>query len=123
MALSSAFGTIALASLLIAICEALKRLARRQSENNGLLGCLVACCITCVLDYLEFLTSFALAYSALTGGSFCSSGRTFLGHCTRHGFLRVIAVDYLAQMTLSFGALVLGLLVAALTAGAVDVGV
>jgi hypothetical protein len=81
---------------------------------------LVASCILCFLSYIEFLTRFALVYAALTGESFCTSGKTFLAHCERHGFLRVIVVDYIAGMTLSFGAFVLALLVSAVTTLLVD---
>lgn len=122
LAFTSSFGSIAFASLLIAICEYLKRLAQKERRNGGLIGCLIACCITCILNYLEFLTRFALVFHALTGDDFCTSGRTFLGHCSRHGF-RVIMVDYLAAITLQFGAVILALLVTALTVLLVKAGV
>ena len=105
VALTSGFGTIAFASLIVSACEALKRAARRSESGNGLVGCLIACCLMCILSYIEFLTRFALTYSALTGDALCTSGRTFLDHCTRHGFVKVIVVDYLAAITLNFGAL------------------
>jgi len=74
----------------------------------------------CIANYIEFLTRFALVHAALTGASFCSSGRNFLDSCNRHGFLKVVIVDYLAAITLNFGSVVLGLLVGAITAGIVD---
>lgn len=120
-AFTSALGTIAFASLIITICEALKRMAQKQRQN-GLVGCLIACCIVCILNYLEFLTRFALVYAALTGEGFCSSGRNFMDSCSRHGFLKVLIVDYMASITLNFGALVVALLVAAITVGLVQVG-
>ena len=111
MALSKGFGTIALSSAIVAICEMLKSMARRSAGNNGLLGLLVSCCIMCIVNCIEFLTRFALTYAALTGDSLCDSGRTFLDSCTRHGFLKVVVVDYLASITLNFGALIFGLVV------------
>jgi len=113
LALSKSFGSIAQASLLLTICEMLRRMANRE-RRNGLLGCLIACCIGCLLSYLEFLTKFALTVHALTGDSFCDSGRTFLHHCQRHGF-KALVVDFLAALTLQFGAIVLGLLLTAAT--------
>jgi hypothetical protein len=101
------------------VCESLKSAARRESRNGGLLGCLIACCITCILSYIEFLTRFALTFSALTGEPFCAAGRSFLDTCTRHGFLKVVVIDYLASLTLNFGAMVFGLAVTAITVGAV----
>jgi len=76
--------------------------------------------LACARSCIEFLTRFALTYSALTGDGLCESGRTFLDSCTRHGFLKVVVVDYLASITLNFGALVFGLAVAAITVGMVD---
>jgi hypothetical protein len=120
LALTKSFGTIAFASGLIAICEYLKRMANRSARNNGLIGCLIACCISCILSYLQFLTRFALTFHALTGDSFCESGRTFMDHCTRHGFTKVLVVDWMASLTLNFGAVVLGLLCTAGTVLTVD---
>lgn len=121
LALSKSFGTIAFASLIVTICEYLKQLAQKERRNGGLVGCLIACCITCILNYLEFLTRFALTFHALTGDDFCASGKTFLSHASRHGFTAIM-VDYLATMTLQFGAVVLGLLVTAFTVFLVDKG-
>jgi len=122
-ALTTGAGTIAFSSLVVAVCEMLKRMARKQSQNGGLLGCLIAVCIMCIVNYIEFLTRFALVHAALTGKSFCASGRSFLETCNRHGFLKVIIVDYLAAITLNFGALVFGLLVAALSVALVQTSV
>ena len=55
-------------------------------------------------------SNFALSYSALTGESFCKSGKTFLSHCSRHGFVKVYVVDALAGMIFRFGAFVFALL-------------
>jgi hypothetical protein len=115
LAFTKSFGSIAFASLIMAICEWLRRLARKERRNGGLIGCLIACCIQCILAYVEFLTRFALTFHALSGEPFCDSGRTFLGHCQRHGFLKVYTVDWLASVVLNFGAVILGLSATAIT--------
>ena len=51
--------------------------------------------------------------ACISGDDFCTSGRAFFGHCERHGF-KALAVDFLAGITLNFGALVLSLLISAL---------
>jgi len=122
-AFSTGFGTIAFSSLVISLCELLKRAARNEARNHGLVGLLIACCFSCVANCIEFLTRFALTYAALTGDSLCGSGRTFLGTCSRHGFAKVLVVDGLAAMTLQFGAFVLSLLVSAITVGLVAASV
>jgi len=119
-ALGKGFGTVAFASLVTTICEWLKALARREGRDGGLIGCLVACCIQCILSYVEFINRFALTFSALTGDALCASGRTFLGHCRRHGLLKVLVIDQLAAITLQLGALVLALAVGVLTSAVVD---
>lgn len=79
LAFSKSFGSVAFASLILAICEYLRRLARKQNKCN-LVGLLIYCCIMCILNYLEFLTRFALTFHALSGESFCASGQAFLEH-------------------------------------------
>ena len=85
LAFTRSFGSLCLASLILTICEWLKRMARRSARDNGLLGLLIAGCIMCILNYIEFLTRFAICFQALTGGSFCSSAKTFKRHLERHG--------------------------------------
>jgi len=114
---TTSFGTMCVASLIITIAEILKRMARQQARN-GLLGLLIACCLTCILSYLEFLTRFAISFHALTGESFCDSARTFTDHCSRHGFT-ALSVDVLSSIVLRVGAVVLSRLIGAITAGAV----
>jgi len=119
-AFGKGFGTIAFASLIISVCEMLKAMARREGRDGGLIGCVVALCIQCILSYIEFMTRFALTFASLTGEALCESGRTFLAHTERHGFLKVVVIDYLAAVTLQFGAVVLALVVGAITVGLVD---
>merc|ERR1711968_332756 len=99
----------------MAVCEWLRRAVQKERRNGGLVGCLIACCIQCILAYVEFLTRFALTFHALSGQNFCESGKTFRGHCGRHGFLRVYMVDWLSSVVLNFGAVVLGLSATAIT--------
>ena len=61
---TKSFSSVAFASLLVAICEYLRRMAR---QRGNLLACLISCCIQCILSYLEFFTRFALTFHALTG--------------------------------------------------------
>jgi len=122
-AFTTGFGTIAFTSLVVTICDWLRQLARREARQDGLLGCLIACCIMCIVNCIEFLSRFALVYAALTGDNLCTSGRTFLDSCSRHGFLKVYVVDGLATITLQFGALVFSVLVSAIVVGLVNAGV
>lgn len=110
---TKSFGTIAFASLILFLLDQLRQLERR-CRRQGLCGCLIAACIKCIRVYFEFLTRFALTFHSLSGEDFCTSGRSFLQHCKRHGFT-AYSVDWLARMTLSFGAIILASLLAAIT--------
>lgn len=88
-------------------------MARQSARNNGILGLVIACCIQCIIAYIEFLTRFALTFHALTGDDFCTSARTFTTHLSRHGFT-ALWVDWLSRFVFQFGAFVLSLVVTGL---------
>ena len=113
LAFTKSFGTICLTALIMFIIEQLRRLAKKQSQNNGLAGALIACCINCLVAYLEFITRFALTLHALTGDDLCTSARTFTSHLNRHGF-SAVWVNWIANWVFHFGAFVLSLLITAI---------
>ena len=114
MAFTTSFGTLCLASLIMAIIEYLKSLVRKNRQGN-LLSLLVACCLMCILNYLEFLSRFAISYHALTGEPLCEAARHMFDHMSRHGFT-AYTVDRVASMVLRFGGFVLALAVGVLCA-------
>ncbi|KOO28937.1 hypothetical protein Ctob_004311 [Chrysochromulina tobinii] len=113
LAFTKSFGTICLTALIMYIIEQLRRLAKKQSQNNGLAGVLIACCINCLVAYLEFITRFALTLHALTGDDLSTSARTFTSHLNRHGF-SAVWVNWIANWVFHFGAFVLSLLITAI---------
>jgi len=119
LAFTKSFGSICFASLILAICEYLREIERRNRRGGNLLNLLVSCCIRCILAYLEFLTRFAVTMHALTGDDFCTSGKTFLTHLQRHGFT-AITIDWITSITLRFGALVIAGLLCTITVVSID---
>ena len=113
LAFTKSFGTICLTALIMFIIEQLRRLAKKQSQNNGLAGALIACCINCLVAYLEFITRFALTFHALTGDDLCTSARTFTSHLNRHGF-SAVWVNWMASWVFNFSAFALSLLITAI---------
>ena len=113
LAFTKSFGTICLTALIMFIIEQLRRLAKKQSQNNGLAGALIACCINCLVAYLEFITRFALTLHALTGDDLCTSARTFTSHLNRHGF-SAVWVNWMASWVFNFSAFALSLLITAI---------
>ena len=114
LALTRSFGSIALCALVMSVCEMLRRMARRSSRNNGVLGVMIACCLQCLLTYIEFLSRFALTVHSLTGAPFCEAARTFTSHVSHHGFT-ALGVDSLARFVLGAGAVFLAALPTAIT--------
>lgn len=114
---TKSLGSLCLASLVITIVEILKALARQARRNNSnLLVVLIACCIECILNFVQWLTKFGIAYHALTGKPFCESTRLFMNHLNKFN-LAALGVDVLANMVLSAGAVVLSLLVGLVCTG------
>lgn len=113
LAFTKSFGTICLTGLIMYIVELLRRMAKKQSQNNGLAGVLIACCINCLVAYLEFITRFALTLHALTGDDLCTSARTFTSHLNRHGF-SAVWVNWMASWVFNFSAFALSLLITAI---------
>ena len=113
LAFTKSFGTICLTGLIMYIVELLRRMAKKQSQNNGLTGVLIACCINCLVAYLEFITRFALTLHALTGDDLCTSARTFTSHLNRHGF-SAVWVNWMASWVFNFSAFALSLLITAI---------
>lgn len=113
LACTKSFGSLCFAALIITTCEILKSMARRSARGNWL-GMLIACCIMCIINCIEFLTRFAITFHSLTGDPFCHSAQTFTSHCSRHG-LNVITVDYLSTVVLRFGSAILALAITAIS--------
>ena len=125
LALTKSLGTIAFASLCLAIIEIIKEQERKmRGRKCNLVAQLVACCLRCVLacleSFIKFFTRHSLTLHALTGDDFCASCRAFFSQCTRHGFVMAVSIDWLARFTLGFTSFVLGLLMTAATVGFVN---
>ena len=61
---------------------------------------LVACCLRCVLDMIEFLNKFSVCMHAITGEDLCASGRAVSELLARHG-LSAWMVDRVSYFVLS----------------------
>ncbi|KAI9201836.1 plasma-membrane choline transporter-domain-containing protein, partial [Polychytrium aggregatum] len=82
-ALTTSFGSICFGSLLIAIIQTLRFLARMAQnesarEGNWLL-CLLACCLNCILacleDMLNYFNHYAFTQVAIYGKDYCTAGK------------------------------------------------
>jgi len=104
LAFTRSFGTLCFSSLVLTICQILKAMARQaQSRTNNLFVCLVACCLRCIINVIEFLNKFAVAMHAITGDDFCASGRQVTAMLSRHG-LNAWFCDRISAFVLSTAA-------------------
>lgn len=74
-ALGAQFGTICFGGAVMVVVHQLRQAARRQ-RNNGLLGCIAACLISCLAEIIEYLNKMATIMSAITGERFMAAGRS-----------------------------------------------
>ena len=117
LAFSRSFGSLCYSALVLTICSMLKAMAEkmmRQSDN--LFVVLVACCLKCVLQVIEFLNKFAVCMLAISGDDFCTSARHVKDLLGRHG-LSMWFVDRISSLVLSMASFAL----AALAAGAMTI--
>jgi len=110
LALTKSFGTLCLSSLVLSVALALKAVARQLARrSDNLLVTLAACCLRCLLDCLEWLTKFAVAFHAITGNDFCSSGKQVSALLVRHGlsgwFVDRISLLVLHTVSMAFALL------------------
>lgn len=87
-ALGPQFGTISFAGAVLALIELARRAAReaqsRQSGAAAVVCCLLRCVLETLLSLLEFLTKYALMWSALSGEALVDSGRAVGALLGRH---------------------------------------
>ncbi|EOD06528.1 hypothetical protein EMIHUDRAFT_438674 [Emiliania huxleyi CCMP1516] len=110
LAFTRSLGTLCFSSLVLTLGQVLKALARdavRRSDSPLVL--LVACCLRCVVELLEFINKFAIAMHAITGDGFCASGKQVTALLAKHGlsawFCDRISAFVLRTTAVAFAAL------------------
>jgi hypothetical protein len=105
---TSSLGSICLGSLLVAIIQSLKTLARSaREEEGGLVYCLVECCLQCLQDILEYFNKWAFVYVGLYGYSYIEAGKNVMKLFEDRGWEAVIADDLVGN-TLTLSSLMVG---------------
>jgi len=115
------FGSICLGSLLVAVVQALRMMARqaRQNEDAQLLYCLIECILACIEDIVEYFNKWAYVYVGLYGFGYIEAGRNVIQLFQQKGWTVLITDDLndrvLLMMSFGVGALtgIIGILVAA----------
>jgi len=114
-AITTSFGSICYGSLIIAIIDTLKALARSAeedaSENGNCIVAILACCVECILScigkMIEYFNKYAFTEVAIYGKSYCQAAKDTWELCMSHGIDALIN-DNLIGNVLSIGSLCVG---------------
>jgi hypothetical protein len=108
--LTYSFGSICLASLIVAIVEAIRELLYSMRENgDSFLTCIVDCCLRCVESVVELFNRFALVYCAVHGYGFIKAGRAVMDLFRARGWTTIIT-DFLVDICLNMMSIGVGML-------------
>ena len=111
-ALTTSFGSICFGSLLVAIIQTLKQLARNAREQGGsmaLLACIAECILGCLESLLQYFNKWAFIYVGLYGFSYLESGKKVIELFKARGWDTIIA-DELISMALTMLSVLCGLI-------------
>lgn len=99
-ALTTSFGSICFGSLLVAIIQTLKQLARNAREQGGsmaLLACIAECILGCLESLLQYFNKWAFIYVGLYGFSYLESGKKVIELFKARGWDTIIADDLISM--------------------------
>jgi hypothetical protein len=120
---TTSFGSICMGSLLVAIIQALKQLARQaQEDDGGVLACLAACILQCLEDILRYINRWAYVYVGIYGYKFTDAAKAVFELFANRGFDAIINDD-LTQSVLVFAGLCIGLVCAGIGIGLSEGGI
>merc|ERR1711862_1052301 len=108
----TSFGSICLGSLIVAIVEAIRALARTARDNddaNAFLICLVDCLLACIQGIIEYFNKWGYIYVGIYGYTYCEAGKNVMLLFQNRGWDAIIADD-LVQNALFLVSLVVGLI-------------
>eukprot|EP00743_Colponemidia_sp_Colp-15_P003101 GILK01003351.1.p1 GENE.GILK01003351.1~~GILK01003351.1.p1 ORF type:complete len:523 (-),score=81.18 GILK01003351.1:109-1677(-) len=110
-AFTSSFGSLCLASLILAVAETLRRIAERARRNDR--RSVAAACFAWLADAIAsiigFVNKFAVCYVAITGESFFKSAKATFTMFKRHS-IATFVVDRMTSLLLTLNVMVLSAL-------------
>ena len=108
--LTYSFGSICLASLIVAIVETIRELLHSIRENgDSFIMCVVDCLLGCIESLVELFNRFALIYCAVHGQSFLAAARSVMDLFRARGWTAIIT-DLMVDTCLSMLNIGVGLL-------------
>jgi len=107
--MTTSFGSICFGSLLVAILQTLKTLARSARENGGIGACIAECILGCLEAILQYFNKWAFIYVGIYGFPYIKAGKSVFELFKNRGWEAIIADD-LVENALFLGSLVVGLI-------------
>jgi hypothetical protein len=102
------FGSICFGSLIVAIIQALRELAKSAREDgDSMLMCCADCILGCIESLVEYFNQWAYVYVALYGYSFMEAGRNVMTLFRQRGWTSIIT-DMLIDGVLVMCSLAIG---------------
>mmetsp|Transcript_19729 Transcript_19729/g.55746 ORF Transcript_19729/g.55746 Transcript_19729/m.55746 type:complete len:213 (+) Transcript_19729:1434-2072(+) len=104
------FGSVCMASLLVALVRALEAMvsrARRHGRGNQMLMCIIECLLSLIASVAEYFTKWAIVYVGLFGYDYLTAGRKVMELFRERGWSAIIS-DNLAARVMALGCVVIG---------------
>lgn len=98
-AVTYSFGSICFGSLIVAIIQALKEMARQSRESGDMLACCAECLLGCLESIAEYFNKWAYVFVGLYGYSFMKAGKEVINLFRERGWTTIIT-DYLIDRVL-----------------------
>jgi len=114
--MTTSFGSICLGSLIVAILQALRTLAREAQQQGDALACIASCILGCIESLIEYFNRWAFVYVGVYGFNFTKAGKSVFQLFRQRGFEAIINDDLIGGV-LSMICLVVGLICAGLAVG------
>jgi len=112
-ALTTSFGSICYGALLIAIIKTLRFLAeqsrRSKSGMVAIIGCMIACLLSCIERILQYFNTYAFCQVAIYGKPFCAAAKDTWQLFQTHG-IDALVNDSIISTVISFCIILGGLL-------------
>lgn len=102
------FGSICLGSLIVALIQTIKEMARQAREQgDSALLCIAECILGCIENLVEYFNTWAYVYVAIYGYSFIEAGKNVMQLFRSRGWTSIIT-DFLVDSVLAMVSLAVG---------------
>eukprot|EP00842_Homolaphlyctis_polyrhiza_P005899 jgi/Hompol1/630/HPOL_001264-RA len=114
-AMTTSFGSNCYGSLIIAVIQTLRAMAKMaQDENRDNIGlaillCILQCILACISDIMEYFNKYAFTQVAIYGKDYCTAARDTWELCKSRGIDAIINDDLVGNV-LSLGSFCVGLI-------------